>query len=96
MDDFIIEVKRSKQVQETLCNVNRRGTVYVLELEGGHYYIGFTRRLKERLRKHFERMGSYWTKRFRPLKLLEVYENVFFNMEMRLLKIISVVSAGRR
>jgi hypothetical protein len=45
-DDFIIEMKRSKQVQEALCNVNRRGTVYVLELEGGRYYIGFTKRLR--------------------------------------------------
>jgi hypothetical protein len=52
------------------------GTVYVLSLEGGRFYIGFTQDLQHRLTQHFEHKGALWTQRFQPLRLIDVYYDV--------------------
>jgi predicted GIY-YIG superfamily endonuclease len=41
--------------------------VYVLELEGGHYYVGKTMDLKSRLAQHMNGIGSAWTTLHRPV-----------------------------
>ncbi len=47
------------------------GYVYVLKLEKGKYYIGYTERQEyERLEEHFSNEGSKWTKKFRPVEVL--------------------------
>ena len=45
--------------------------VYVLELENLKYYIGYSDNINQRLYKHFNKNGSEWTKKYKPVKLLE-------------------------
>lgn len=46
--------------------------VYVLQLEGDHYYVGFSTNLPNRIYQHFTGDGALWTKKHRPRKLVEV------------------------
>ena len=46
--------------------------VYVLELEGGRYYIGYTTNLNIRLHQHFHGEGAKWTKVHKPIRLHSV------------------------
>ena len=51
-------------------------TVYVLRCEGGKYYVGSTLYRRRRYRQHFGgagsgRKGSAWTRRYRPLAVVE-------------------------
>jgi len=49
-------------------------TIYVLRLQGGNYYIGRTRDSDARIQAHFEGKGSYWTKKYPPVKVIERVE----------------------
>ena len=51
--------------------------VYVLELQGGNYYVGLTRNLPCRIYEHFsgdKNTGALWTKKHPPLRVLSVQE----------------------
>lgn len=48
-----------------------RSVVYVLSLESGKFYVGWTNQ-RYRLRTHFEGRGALWTKKHKPIKVLEV------------------------
>jgi len=49
--------------------------LYVLELEGEHYYVGRTDKLpEERFKEHIQGRGSWWTKKHKPLYLTNVKE----------------------
>jgi predicted GIY-YIG superfamily endonuclease len=52
-----------------------RGTVYVLELENSHYYIGFTRQFDIRMTSHFNGRGALWTKKHKPVSVLKAHYN---------------------
>ena len=52
------------------------GTVYVLSLEQDCYYIGFTQDLPKRLAQHFAGKGALWTRKYQPVKLVDVYYDV--------------------
>ena len=45
---------------------------YVLELEGGHFYIGRTTNLHRRLREHWKGRGARFVRIFPPRRLLEI------------------------
>lgn len=47
--------------------------VYVLELEGGCYYIGRTGNLRRRVHQHFIGTGAKFTRKHEPLKLIAHY-----------------------
>jgi hypothetical protein len=49
--------------------------IYVLELVGGKYYIGKTNNPGFRLEQHFHSGGSVWTKKYQPIRVLEIIEN---------------------
>lgn len=49
--------------------------IYVLELEEGKYYIGRTTNPAFRLENHFNNNGSAWTKKYKPLSLVEIIPN---------------------
>lgn len=52
-------------------------TLNVLQLSGDKYYIGTTRHpLESRVLEHFTQSGSEWTKKYLPIKVLEVKNNV--------------------
>ena len=48
--------------------------VYVLELEGGRYYVGWTECVMRRLDEHFTGEGSLWTKAHKPVAVLKVFK----------------------
>lgn len=51
-------------------------TVYALELENGRYYVGKTCDIEKRFKEH---MGGYkssaWTRKYRPLSIIETIED---------------------
>jgi len=49
--------------------------IYTLKLERGKYYVGKTNNPQFRLESHFNSNGSEWTRRHKPLKLLELKSN---------------------
>jgi predicted GIY-YIG superfamily endonuclease len=51
------------------------GRVYVLKLEDGCYYIGYTNYFQLRMNQHFNRKGAKFTRLHPPIKILEVFDN---------------------
>ncbi len=49
--------------------------IYALELEHHKYYIGKSDDVDKRVMDHLLGKGSEWTRRYRPLNLLEIYPN---------------------
>jgi len=51
-------------------------TIYILELEGGKYYVGkTTRELESRVLEHFEGDGSAWTHLYPPKRVIKMIQN---------------------
>jgi len=48
--------------------------IYILELEGGKYYVGKTHNLESRLHAHFSGQGAAWTKLHRPIRVLKTID----------------------
>lgn len=46
--------------------------IYALQLENDKYYIGKTDNPKFRLQTHFNFNGSQWTKKYRPIRVIEI------------------------
>lgn len=52
-------------------------TIYVILCEKNRYYIGKTDRpLQTRVEEHFNRNGSEWTRKYKPIKVVEQIPNV--------------------
>ena len=49
--------------------------IYVIQLQEGKYYIGKTDNPQFRLEIHFSSSGSVWTKKYKPIKVLELVSN---------------------
>ncbi len=49
--------------------------IYVLKLETDKYYIGKTNNPTFRLEQHFNSNGSAWTKKYPPIKVIEIIPN---------------------
>ena len=47
--------------------------IYVLELEGGYYYVGKTRKFDKRFRQHVNGKGAEWTKLYKPKKVIKTF-----------------------
>lgn len=43
--------------------------LYVLELQGGKYYVGQTKNLQKRFQEHLDGAGSVWTRKHAPLAI---------------------------
>ena len=51
-------------------------TIYVLKLEGGKYYVGRTnKKVVQRFKEHINGKGSAWTRKYKPIKILDVILN---------------------
>ena len=50
--------------------------IYVLRLEHEKYYVGKTENIQERYEKHLKGRGCIWTKKYKPVKLIESFTNV--------------------
>jgi hypothetical protein len=51
-----------------------RSYVYVLKLEDERYYVGRTCNFMQRMNEHFTSRGSEYTKKYKPIKVVEVIE----------------------
>ena len=49
-------------------------TIYVLRLEGGHYYIGKSDNVAARYQQHLNGKGSAWTRKYAPVALVKTIE----------------------
>jgi predicted GIY-YIG superfamily endonuclease len=49
--------------------------IYILKLQQGKYYVGKTTNPDFRLEKHFSSSGSAWTKKYKPISVLEIIPN---------------------
>jgi predicted GIY-YIG superfamily endonuclease len=60
---------------DTIDNLNLfTSYIYVLKLVEDRYYIGRTDNILRRIEEHFTNNGSIYTKKFKPLKVIEVEE----------------------
>jgi hypothetical protein len=50
--------------------------VYILELQDNKYYVGKSRSVQDRFKQHTDGLASAWTKRYPPLRVMEVYKDV--------------------
>ncbi len=50
--------------------------IYVLRLEGGKYYVGKTANPTKRIEEHFDGNGSAWTRKYKPVSIVEKRVNV--------------------
>jgi hypothetical protein len=60
---------------EKHVNTCQRINIYILKLENNKYYIGRTNNPKFRIENHFNNKGSYWTKKYKPINVIEVINN---------------------
>jgi predicted GIY-YIG superfamily endonuclease len=49
--------------------------IYILRLKYQKYYVGKTNSLISRINEHFNSEGSKWTKKYKPLELVETIKN---------------------
>lgn len=56
--------------------IEKNCTIYVLQLEGGKYYVGRTKNVEKRYRDHLSGKGSAYTKKYAPISILKVIEMV--------------------
>jgi len=49
--------------------------IYILKLEGGNYYVGKSDNPAQRFIQHINGEGAGWTKKYRPIKLLNIIPN---------------------
>ncbi len=50
--------------------------IYVLRLEGGRYYIGKSDDVMKRYQQHLNGHGSAWTRKYKPVSIEKIIENV--------------------
>ena len=50
--------------------------IYILKCNNNKYYIGKTfKNINKRFKKHLKGFGASWTKKHKPIKILNIYEN---------------------
>ena len=52
-----------------------RTHIYVLQCAKGKYYVGKTNNIERRLEEHLEINGSAWTRKYKPIKVMEILKN---------------------
>jgi hypothetical protein len=64
-------------------------TVYVLRLQGDHFYVGRSMVPEDRILQHFtgSRSASVWTKLHKPIEIIEIFSNVDSFEEDKIVKI---------
>lgn len=63
-------------------------TIYILECNNNKFYVGKTSRpIHDRIVEHFNKYGSEWTKKYKPLGIKEIIENADNSDEDKYVKI---------
>ena len=50
--------------------------IYILKLINDKYYIGFSADPKKRIKEHLDGNGSSFTKKYRPIKIIEIIHDI--------------------
>jgi predicted GIY-YIG superfamily endonuclease len=50
--------------------------IYILKLEGNRYYVGYSPNVNKRIQEHIDGNGSSFTKKFKPVAVEKIKENV--------------------
>jgi cellular nucleic acid-binding protein len=50
-------------------------SIYCLKLQYGKYYVGKTNHIDFRISDHFDGNGSEWTKKYKPIDIVEIKHN---------------------
>lgn len=58
--------------------------IYVLKLVEDRYYVGRTSNIFRRIQQHFTGVGSIYTKKYKPLKVIEVEEEITTDDERKM------------
>lgn len=53
--------------------------LYVLSLQGGFYYIGMSRNVEARFKKHLKGKGANWTRRYKPIAVIKTINTELTN-----------------
>jgi predicted GIY-YIG superfamily endonuclease len=58
------------------CVMSRTTTsIYVLRLLNEKYYVGKSTNIQNRIMNHFSNQGACWTKKYKPLEVVEIMKN---------------------
>jgi predicted GIY-YIG superfamily endonuclease len=78
------ELELNKHPPSWIKDFHQHCYIYVLKLRGGnHYYVGFSKNIKQRLEQHFNGEGSYWTQKYPPYRLVQLnYFNCYREAEI--------------
>ena len=68
----IIYIEAYGKSMESAFQVPCCSLVYVLELEGGKWYVGTSNQINLRIAAHFTGNGSRWTKLHKPVRIHKV------------------------
>lgn len=60
--------------------------IYVLKLIKNKFYVGKTDNPKFRMQQHFNNSGSEWTKAYKPIEQVELFEGDHFDEDKTVLK----------
>lgn len=72
----LLLLQRRKQ-QHPQRQRDRQYSIYVLQCQNDKYYVGCTNNLHRRIKEHLSsRGGSSWTRTYKPLKLVKVYNRI--------------------
>lgn len=74
--DKIKEQKNNKKLDQKCASVVTSNVFmigYVLKLQNDCWYVGITKNLNKRLYQHWNGEGAYFTRKHKPLELVESY-----------------------
>lgn len=71
------------------------GHVYVLYLDGGNYYVGYSENLEQRIKNHFDGSGSDWTRLYKPKKIICFEEGNLFDEDMLTIALMIITNIKR-
>jgi predicted GIY-YIG superfamily endonuclease len=69
IDSFIIYNINYKLI------MSDKTTIYVLKLKNNKYYVGKTNNVQKRFMEHMSGNGSAWTKKYKPIEIIETIKN---------------------
>lgn len=78
---ILIKFSNTLNLPENFSPDPIKGDIYVLQLVDNCYYIGFTRDIAKRLKDHFRGEGSVWTKKHKPVQVVEYHISKTLNYE---------------
>jgi hypothetical protein len=65
-------------MEDTTTNTMK---IYVLKCENNKYYVGRTKNIEKRVIQHFTLDGSKWTKKYKPIEIINQYDGDEFDEE---------------